>query len=226
MCHGDPFGRKVPSENRNSYRRCQRGTSAAAMATHDERKQSTRSRILDAAARVLVERGLVGFRAEHVIAEAGVGAGSLYRHFGSLAGLLAATAAQVLAGNRDTFEASLPAAEGRALGAEELLPALWAAMSDPRLAAVYELYTASRTDAELRARLAPILADHVGHIRRLAGVHAGAALGDATARGVELAVLAFQGLVVSLMIHPDPEAHRRLIETLLGIAQHYPAPRG
>ena len=191
------------------------------MATNDERKRTTKTRILDTAAHVLVDRGLAGFTAEHVIARAGVGTGSLYRHFGSLEGLLAETAAHVLAGNRDTFEAELPRGVRGAIPAAELLRALWAAMSDPRLAAVYELYTASRTDTALRERLAPILTEHVNRISDLSGTHASNALGEVTARGVELAILALQGLVISLMIHPDPEAHQRVIETLTTIAEHF-----
>jgi AcrR family transcriptional regulator len=47
----------------------------------DQRKQATRRRLLDAAARVLVRDGYHGAVISDIVAEAGVGQGTFYRHF-------------------------------------------------------------------------------------------------------------------------------------------------
>jgi AcrR family transcriptional regulator len=122
-----------------------------------QRSADSRALILEAAVACLVEDGYAGASTLAVQARAGVSRGRLLHHFPSRAELLVA-AAQHLAGT------SLVAVQERAqrlmadepLGPERVeraIELLWATFHEPPFWAALELWTAARTDPELRAAL-------------------------------------------------------------------------
>ena len=212
------------------------------MPTQAERRAATRSTLLDAAAEVLVERGLAGFTTTAVTDRAGVSNGALFRHFPTRLDLIAATVEHVLVRLRTTYETTfgdLPAGPD----VETLLDLLWSAMSDTQFGAVLEVYTQARTDTDLLAAIHPIVAEHGDYVNALTARVAGALTGDRETTGIDtatdtgvdpgvdteplaglgsLAILAMQGLVVGQMAGASPgyerdvlAGFRTLIDTMI-----------
>ena len=130
------------------------------------RSLATRARLLDAAIETLVAQGYAALTTTEVCRRAGLSQGALFKHFASKAGLLGALAERLFAALIEDFRAAFGAAprQGDRLGAA--LGQLSRSFAEPRLLAALELYTAARTDALLRAQLAPVLARHHANLLR------------------------------------------------------------
>ena len=187
--------------------------------TQTERRAATRAALLEAALDQLVDGGLAAFTTTEVCRRAGVSQGALFKHFASKSTLLAAVTEHLFDGLRADFEAAFLALPPERRNLRRGLDLLWDQMSDPRLAAAYELYTAARTDAELRDDLTPVVAAHVERIAELAASLVGAddESSSELSGAVDLAVLAIQGLVVNQMALPDAAQERRLRRTLAAL---------
>ncbi|TDT17806.1 TetR family transcriptional regulator [Ilumatobacter fluminis] len=195
------------------------------MPTQAERRAATRATLLDAAAEVLVERGLAGFTTTAVTDRAGVSNGALFRHFPTRLDLIAATVEHVLVRLRTTYETTFGDLPDRP-DVETLLDLLWSAMSDTQFGAVLEVYTQARTDTDLLAAIHPIVAEHGDYVNALTA-RVAATLGDGTDTAPlaglgSLAILAMQGLVVGQMAGASPGYERdvladfrTLIDTLI-----------
>lgn len=191
------------------------------MASQNERREATRGALLTAAVESLIETGSSGFTTADVVRRAGLSNGALFRYFPTKGDLLAATVEHIFERLRQDYTddfRSMPA-EKRTMA--NLLELLWRVMSDPALAAVYEVYTAARTDGWLQAAIEPVVTDHMDRLNALAhevfddvaGVDPGT-----VDQAVNLAVLAMQGLVLNLMAKPDPAAADELVTGLTGLA--------
>ena len=158
---------------------------------------------------------------------AGLSQGALFKHFETKAALLAAVIEHLFDELRADYEArfiDLPAERRTARGGIELL---WDEMFDPRLAAAYELYTAARTDDDLRAALEPVVAAHVERIHLLAATLVPGLDAEVRRSAVDLALLAIQGLVVQQMALPDGDQHQRLralLDDLTPVLMAEPVP--
>ena len=127
--------------------------------SRSERTADSRLLILEAAVGCLVEDGYAGASTLAVQARAGVSRGRLLHHFPSRAELLVA-ATEHLATTRLTeirrraaaMMAGLPPGPERIDRAVDLM---WATFQEPPFWAAVELWTAARTDPELRAALRP-----------------------------------------------------------------------
>ena len=187
------------------------------MATQAERRASTRQTLLDAAARTLVARGATGFTTAAVASSAELSNGALFRYFPTRLDLVAATVEHVLARLRHMYEERFTAARPAEATPAALLALLWECMSDPQLAAVYELYAQCRSDDDLLRVLQPIVVEHGDHIRDLAStVNAELGLTDPrVAEGItSLAILAMQGLVINNLAGTALGVERDLIAVL------------
>lgn len=165
----------------------------------------------------LLDAGLAGFTTTEVCRRAGLSQGALFKHFDTKAALLAAVIEHLFDEMRGDFESrfiDLPAAQRNQRSGVDLL---WEQMLDRRLAAAFELYTAARTDADLRTALEPVVSAHVERIHELAA----ALLPEIDAsqrRGVvDLALLSMQGLVLQQMALPDAAQEQRLRDLLDGL---------
>lgn len=131
--------------------------SGAPRRTQAERRARTRKALLEAAIELLAEAGYASVTTRAVARRAGVTPGALQHHFDGRADLVSAAAEHLRIELTRELVARTPTA-GRTERelAEELLDGLWELHRGPLMVAVAELLVAARTDAELRARLAPM----------------------------------------------------------------------
>lgn len=184
------------------------------MATQAERRATTKAALLDAAVACLVDDGLAGFTTTEVASRAGLSNGGLFRHFPTKADLLAATVEHVFDRLRRDYDEAFRDLDEEKRTTANLLAQLWGVMSDPALGAVFDVYTAARTDPTTRATIEPVVREHVERWKALAhelltegrGIDA-----DLVERAVTLSILAMQGLALNLMACPDPDAPDQLV---------------
>lgn len=175
------------------------------------RSLATRARLLDAAIETLVAQGYAALTTTEVCRRAGLSQGALFKHFESKAGLVGALAERLFSALIEDFRAGFAGAgaPGDRLGA--VLAQLARSFREPRLLAALELYTAARTDAVLRAQLAPVLARHRANLLREARdlfPRAAEANRDFDAI-VDTVIAALQGAALGGLATSDPEPTRR-----------------
>ena len=125
-------------------------TTTARRPTKAEQRDATRARILDAAVSCLIELGYARTTTLVVQERAGVSRGALLHHFPTRADLLAETVAHLFA-LQLAERSNLQLRPGKRI--EQGVRLLWAIMTSTLSIAIQELWTAARTDAELRAAL-------------------------------------------------------------------------
>lgn len=124
--------------------------------TREERSSASRARILDAAVACLVEDGYGGATTLAIQARAGVTRGRLLHHYPSRERLLVAAAAHLAA--RRLAEAESPDAVAGLSRPERIdrgVRLLWQTFAEPSFWAAQELWTAARTDDDLRSAVLP-----------------------------------------------------------------------
>lgn len=191
------------------------------MATQAARRAATREALLDAGAACLLERGLAGFTTTEVIERAGRSTGALYRHFPSKADLLEATVAHVFARVREDFVRALEELPEDARTLPGTVRLLWDQMSDPRLGAVFEAYTAARTDPVIQRAIEPAIQEHTAALHRLMHEVVGDRFGvppDRVLSAANLAIFAMQGLALNQMAVPDLPAVDALLADLADLS--------
>jgi AcrR family transcriptional regulator len=180
------------------------------------RSLATRARLLDAAIATLVAQGYAALTTTGVCRRAGLSQGALFKHFESKAGLIGAMAERLFAALIEDFRDGFAgtAAPGDRIGA--VLERLAHSFREPRLLAALELYTAARTDAVLRAQLAPVLARH-----RLSLLREARDLFPRSAEAnrdfdaiVDTVIAALQGAALGGLATADPESARRSLAWL------------
>lgn len=118
--------------------------------TQADRRQETKSALLDATIDCLVELGYSGTTTRIVASRAEVSRGAQTHYYATKSDLVIAAVehlfAQLAAQFRETFEAVDPDARTFDRAIEEL----WTLVSGPKYAAVLEVIVAGRTDPELR----------------------------------------------------------------------------
>lgn len=193
------------------------GTEAARpRRTQQERRESTRRKLLDATIETLVELGYARLTTIEVARRAGLSQGALFTHFDTKAELLGEAVEhlfpRLIADYRARFDA-VPAHGDRVAASVELL---WSMYQRPELQAAIELYVAARTDAELRAALAKVEGPHRENLHRAAReMFPEAARGHPDFSGaIELALDAVQGAMVGGAARPGDAAHRRMLDAL------------
>lgn len=198
------------------------------MPTQQERRTATRARLLDAAMTVLVEDGAAAFTTTEVGKRAGLSQGAIFKHFATKADLLAATVEHLFAALVAQYEgqfAAVDAGGDAATDPAERLRAgldlLWEVFQDERLLAAYDLFTAARTDAALRADLQPVVRAHVANLHALAETLFGDVATTDAARfhaAVDLGAATMQGLVINRQGVDDPAVEARVRALLADIA--------
>ncbi len=194
--------------------------------TQAERKGDTIGKLLDATVAALGEVGYTRTTVQEISARAGVSVGGLFRHFPSRLDLLIAAAEHVRLRQFDAFKAGL-----EALGTVSVLACLRllrAGCRAPINTAWYELLGAARSDAALRARLAPVAARYHAEI---------AALGRALPIAVEIPaalvdtvlftmVHVFDGEALSAVVHAQPAQEELRLELLAALVSGSAPRRG
>jgi len=189
--------------------------------TQAERRTATRRRILDAALECLATLGYAGTTTTVVAERARVSRGAELHHYPTRSALIGAAVQHLFANLTLAYERAftrLPPEIDRVGAAIDLL---WKIYQDPRLTAVLELHVAARTDAELRAALAPIASRHHANVVRLARGYfpdAAAALADFDAL-LDLVLDALQGMAVRRLIPIDRHAMERSLDAVKRVAR-------
>jgi AcrR family transcriptional regulator len=178
--------------------------------TQAERRAATRAALVRATVESLVELGYAHTTTQEVQRRAGVSRGALTHHFTSKAELLLAAVDHLY----EEFSASVRQAAADLPGESAArvrlgVELIWQRFHGPLFVAAMELWTAARTDPELRAALLP-------HERRL---------------GAQLRQLAFEVFGAEVARHPAAEAmYQVLLTSMRGQAMTYAlqpeAPRG
>ena len=194
------------------------------MATQAERRASTTLTILDAALSTLEAHGLDGFTTTEVAARSGKSQGALFRYFPSKNDLLASTVEHLFAELRDAYAHEVTAHLAQPAGTNDdpitsAVALLWDVMSDPRLLAAFDLYTAARTDRALADAIRPIVETHVGHIRSLALAIVPQILGHdvdehLAESWIEPTILCMQGLAIQETAQPDLDRRIRVLASI------------
>lgn len=190
--------------------------------TQQERRDTTRLKLLEATAECLVELGYARTTTLAVAQRAGISHGALFKHFPTKAGLLGAAVEhlfpRLITEYRSTVDATVPSPGDRVAQAIERL---WSIYQRPELLAAIELYVAARTDAELASALSTVDPPHRRHLHRVArelfpdvaATHPGF---DAI---IELILNAIQGAAVGGVALPANPDHRRMLALLVQLAR-------
>lgn len=190
-------------------------TEAPARRTQQERRETTRRKLLDATIATLVELGYARLTTVEVAKRAGVSQGALFTHFDTKEELLAVAVEHLFP---RLIQDYLAAVGARPQGKDRIAAAvdmLWAIYQRPELQAAIELYVAARTDTELQAALATVDGPHRKNLHRVAReLFPEAAAHPDFNDVVELALDAVQGAAVGGTARPDDPAHRRMLDML------------
>lgn len=194
------------------------------MAIRLDRRGETRSRLLDAAVDVLVERGIVDFTTVEVGRRADVPPGTLAGYFATKADLLCATVEQLYAGFRLRYDDQLARLRPDLAAPDRLrigFVMLWELYQDPRLRATYDLFTAARTDEALRDHLAPVVRANSEHLYAVAQQLFGDAITVDANRfqaAIDIVTWAMHGIISSPAGSSDPNADQRALALLADLA--------
>lgn len=120
--------------------------------TQEERSESTRARVIEAAINCLHRAGYAGTSTTLVAEEAGVSRGAMVHQFPSKAELMLAVVRAVFHQDGELYERSLKAASPRQW-LREFPSTMWDVISRPAGVAVIEIMLASRSDPDLAKRL-------------------------------------------------------------------------
>lgn len=132
--------------------------STAVRGRREERTAASRTRILDAAVECLVQDGYAGATTLRIQARAGVSRGRLLHHFPSRDQLLVAASRHLATERLRRTSERIHSVAGGLTGAERLdraIELMWETFSEPHFWAAVELWTAARTNDELRGTLLP-----------------------------------------------------------------------
>jgi len=172
--------------------------------TQAERREQTIGRVIEATISALCELGYTRTSVTEIGARAGVSQGGIFRHFDTRLDIVVAAAAEVARRQLSSFGGRVIATDGSLRAILELTRA---AARAPINAAWHELLSAARTDADLRARLDPMITNYYAEIIDLA--RAQPALAGVPSNLLEPLVLmvihAFDGEALATVVHPAPQ---------------------
>jgi len=181
--------------------------------TQAERSARTRERLLDATLDCLAERGWAGTTTTEVAERAGVSRGAQLHHFPTRSELVAAAVERLAERRMAEFGEAVrdlpPDSDWISAG----IDLVWQAFQHPTAHALLELLVAARTDAELRACLAPVAHQMDARLDAFAG----AIFPQPFARSPRLstlrriAFLLLQGLAVGSILDDDPDRRAEVL---------------
>jgi AcrR family transcriptional regulator len=186
--------------------------------TQAQRREQTRTALLDATIDCLVEIGYARTSVQEICARAGVSKGAVQHHFTAKAELMAAAVEHLTTKLRLQLAASLDELPNGGSGVAAAIDLLWAGYSGTLSTAVTELWVAARTDPELRAAIRPVdralgraTLEHVTQV-------AGALPPERAEMLFWLTVNLTRGLALDAELGGDPQRRRQLLEEWKRIA--------
>ena len=128
--------------------------------TQAERRESTRTALLEATIASLVELGYTRTTTTEVVRRAGLSQGALFKHFPTKGDLVAAATTRLFDDLIEDFDRAFSAAAAHEDVAVVAIRRLWHVFCAPELLAVYRLYVEAPFDDELMAALVPVVKRH------------------------------------------------------------------
>lgn len=124
--------------------------------TQAERREQTRTALLDATIDCLVELGYARTSVQEICTRAGVSKGAAQHHFADKADLMATAVAHLTSRRMAALSESFADLPGGEEGIPATIDLLWAGYSGTLATAATELWIAARTDPALRAAIRPV----------------------------------------------------------------------
>ena len=198
-----------------------RGLRARTHRTQAERREQTRTALLDATIDCLVEIGYARTSVQEICARAGVSKGAVQHHFSAKAELMAAAVEHLTMKLRTQLARSLETQPSGTDGIPAAIDLLWEGYSGTLSTAVTELWVAARTDPELRTAIRPV--DRaLGHSTM---EHIASVAGDLPRERAEtlfwLTVNLNRGLALDAELGGDPQRRKQLLDEWKRIAVEF-----
>ena len=186
--------------------------------TQAQRREQTRTALLDATIGCLVDLGYARTTVQEICARAGVSKGAVQHHFTAKAELMAAAVEHLTTKLRHQLAASLDELPSGGTGVAAAIDLLWTGYSGTLSTAVTELWVAARTDPELRAAIRPV--DRA--LGRATLEHVTQVAGELPPERAEmlfwLTVNLTRGLALDAELGGDPKRRHQLLEEWKRIA--------
>lgn len=190
--------------------------------THQERRDGTIRKLLDATTEVLVEEGYAGASVQRICARAKVSQGGLFRHFATRERLMVAAAEDV---SQKLLNRFVRAFDGRKAHEDRLALSLELVRDCCRTRlshAWHELMVAARTSRTLRKALAPIAERFFENIEALGRAllpDLATTLGDGFRAVIGIMLSAFDGQAVHRSVFEDRALDQATFDLLLALAR-------
>jgi AcrR family transcriptional regulator len=182
----------------------------AAGRTQAERSATTQQALLDATIRCLVEEGYANTTTARVAELAGVSRGAHLHHFQTRSALVAAAVEHLRVRRAEELMAAADALPSGPERVTQALDLLWRSYTSPLFQGALDLWSAGRTDAELRAHLVKIERDFDRQTMQLARrLFPQAAERPDFEQLIELAASTIRGLTLLDTLHGGRERSRR-----------------
>lgn len=188
------------------------------MADPTQRQQQrarTHEALLGATLRCLVNYGYAGTTTQRIQDEAGVSRGALLHHFSSKADLLVAATQYVADVRLQNITDVATELDESSEGLEQLVSAIREAMTGPPFQAAIELWTASRTDPQLREALLPAERRLGAALHDVFNRHVGIRDQGETRIAFESLMAMLRGLELRRTMHDDPDVADQVVERWL-----------
>jgi len=192
-----------------------------------ERRDSTRQALLEGALDALVALGWARTTTTEICRRAGVSQGALFKHFPTKPALLAAAVAHLFERLVDEYRRVFAQVAAGGDRVEAAVRLLWELFQRPHLEMALELYTAARTDRELAAALAPVVARHGENLRAQAHALFEAAPGAPAPfdAALDVVVGALQGEALSRLARTRPADPAPFLAAVTAFARACFVPR-
>jgi len=182
----------------------------AAGRTQAERSATTQQALLDATIRCLVEEGYANTTTARVAELAGVSRGAHLHHFQTRSALVAAAVEHLRVRRAEELMAAADALPSGPERVTQALDLLWRSYTSPLFQGALDLWSAGRTDAELRSHLVKIERDFDRQTMELARrLFPQAAERPDFEQLIEMAASTIRGLTLLDTLHAGRERSRK-----------------
>jgi AcrR family transcriptional regulator len=178
--------------------------------TQAERSATTRQALLDATIACLVEEGYANTTTARVAERAGVSRGAHLHHFQTRSALVAAAVEHLRVRRAEELMAAADALPSGPERVTQALDLLWRSYTSPLFQGALDLWSAGRTDAELRSHLVKIERDFDRQTMELARrLFPQAAERPDFEQLIEMAASTIRGLTLLDTLHAGRERSRK-----------------
>ncbi|MDH6243638.1 TetR/AcrR family transcriptional regulator [Mycobacterium sp. OTB74] len=187
--------------------------------TQQQRREETRTRLLDAAIDTIVEVGYARASAKVIAQRAQVSDGALFKHFATMGDFMSEVTREVMRRQLDAFNKQVAEIPSDKPALEGALVALRDVSGNATNTVLHELRVAARTDEKLRTTLQGALIEYSSNIYETAQAMPGADQlpAEHLAMLVTILINVFDGAGLMRAALPQPELEDGRIQLLLAM---------